>query len=75
MIPLHPTVDDLTPWALRGLEEEFQNRPPREADGSKRCSREDFSLGFLGALVFLRSASSFRQRGSEEAHAEELRKA
>ena len=64
-MPLQPTVDDLSPWTLRGLEEEFSHR---ERD---KCSREDFAAGFIGALVFLRSASSFKQRGSESAHAAE----
>jgi hypothetical protein len=55
-IRLHPTVEDLTPWTARGLEEEFQHRE------REKCSREDFAAGFIAALVWLRSASSFKQR-------------
>lgn len=56
-----PDFYDLTPWMQRALEEAYDNRPPRESDGSKRASREDFRAGFIAALLSLRSWSSFRE--------------
>jgi hypothetical protein len=49
------TVDDLQPWAARALEEAYHHANRRE-----KCSREDFSSGFLAALEWLKSTSSFR---------------
>lgn len=48
------TVDDLRPHAERALEEAYHRAGRRE-----KCSREDFSSGFVAALEWLRSASSF----------------
>lgn len=56
-----PEFDDLTPWAQRTCERAYQKRPGRESDGSKRASREDFRAGFIAALLFLHSWSSFRE--------------
>jgi len=52
-------LDSLQPWARRALEQAYDQRPPRESDGSRRASREDFTAGFLAALVWLDSRSSF----------------
>lgn len=56
-----PDFDDLTAWAQRACEEAYQHRPPRESDGTKRASREDFRAGFIAALVWARSWSSFKE--------------
>lgn len=47
------TVEDLKPHAARALEEAYQHRSRIQA------SREDFSSGFIAALEWLRSTSSF----------------
>jgi uncharacterized protein (DUF2132 family) len=57
-----PTVDDLTPWARRLLEEAYT----REGARREKCSREDFSAGYIEALVQLRSLSSFRSKEAME---------
>lgn len=57
-------VDHLSPWARRALERAYDQRPPRESDGSRRASREDFTAGFLAALVWLGSKSSFTEEGT-----------
>ena len=49
---------DLAPHARRALEKAYERR------GRERASRADIAAGFIEALVFLGSKSSFR----EEAH-------
>jgi hypothetical protein len=49
----HPTVDDLSPWTRRAMNEAYDARE------RKQMSREDFQAGFLAALVALGSKSSF----------------
>lgn len=58
-----PDLDILAPWARRALEQAYDQRPPRESDGSRRASREDFAAGFVAALVWLGSKSSFTKEG------------
>lgn len=48
-----PRKDDLTPWALRHLEEAYQRRE------RPQCSREDFEAGYLSALIDANVMSSF----------------
>lgn len=48
------TVDDLRPHAARALEEAYHH-----ADRREKCSREDFSAGWIAALEWLHSVSSF----------------
>lgn len=45
--------DDLSTWAKQGLERAYQERD------RPKCSREDFADGFIAALRWLRSKSSF----------------
>lgn len=45
--------DDLAPWARRELERSYQQRE------RPKCSREDFTDGFIAALVALGSKSAF----------------
>jgi hypothetical protein len=47
-------VSDLTPFMQRRLLEAYERRTRR------RCSQEDFSDGYLAALIDLGSRSSFR---------------
>ena len=58
-IPLEPTLDDLQPWVARAFEDAYQHRP------RERASREDMAYGFLSALVYLRSVSSFKPHAED----------
>jgi hypothetical protein len=49
-----PREEQLEPWTRRALEEAYQGRE------RARCSRDDFRDGFLSALLYLRSKSSFK---------------
>lgn len=49
-------IDDLQPWARKALDEAYRSSERRGG----RASREDFSEGFIAALVWARSWSSFR---------------
>jgi hypothetical protein len=49
-----PTVDDL------------KEAYTREGARREKCSREDFSAGYIAALVQLRSLSSFRSKEAME---------
>jgi hypothetical protein len=53
------TEDDLTPRAKQVFERVYSERP------RDRASRDDIAAGFIGALVWLNSKSSFKP----EAHA------
>lgn len=56
------TIEDLQPWARRAFEEAY-------ADLSKRrykCSRDDFASGFIAALEWAKSSSSFRVKESPQ---------
>ena len=61
--PLPPSSDvkvsDLTPFMRRRLLEAYERRTRR------RCSQEDFSDGYIAALIDLGSRSSFRARPEE----------
>ena len=48
-----PAVRDLAPWAKRALDEAYKNREREKA------SRDDFSDGFIAALLALHSRSAF----------------
>ena len=49
------TVEDLAPWARRAFEQAYADLSNRR----ERCSREDFASGWIAALEYLRSESSF----------------
>lgn len=49
----YPAEDDLQVWARNALEDAYQQRQ------RPKCSREDFADGWIAALVYLRSRSSF----------------
>jgi hypothetical protein len=49
----YPAEDDLQVWTRNALEDAYQQRQ------RPKCSRDDFSDGFLAALVYLGSRSSF----------------
>lgn len=48
------TVDNLRPHAKRGLEAAY-----KDADRRAKCSRADFTSGWIAALEWLSSTSSF----------------
>lgn len=48
------TEADLRPHARRGLAEAYDHAARRS-----RCSRQDFTSGFVAALEWIRSTSSF----------------
>jgi hypothetical protein len=54
------TETDLAPWARRQLDLAYEERARAKA------SREDFTEGFIGALLALRSFSSFTREAEEE---------
>lgn len=54
------TVDELTAWTRRQMEQDYAARPARD-DGSKRQSREDWQAGYLAALERFCPRSAFRQ--------------
>lgn len=55
-----PTYDDLEPFAQAILDRLYAARDPRESDGSKRQSREDFRAGCIAAAMHFRVRSWFR---------------
>jgi hypothetical protein len=57
-----PTVDDLTEIAKGALERAYTQEGTRRP----RCSREDFTAGWIAALVWNRSWSSFKTRPEVE---------
>lgn len=50
------TVEELQPWAARALDQAYATEGKRR----EKCSREDFTAGWMAALEWLRSASSFK---------------
>lgn len=56
----HPTEDDLQIWTKNALEDAYQQRE------RPRCSRDDFRDGFISALIYLRSRSSFMEGLKDE---------
>ena len=54
------TVDDLQPWALRAFEHAYADLGKRR----DKCSREDFASGFIAALEWVKSWSSFKSTGA-----------
>jgi hypothetical protein len=54
-----PTEADLAPWAKVLLEDGYMLR------GRQRCSREDYAIGFIGALVGLRWRAAFVKESDE----------
>lgn len=56
------TADDLRPHAKRALEAAY-----KDSDRREKCSRDDFTSGWLAALEWLRSSSSFVPEPDAEA--------
>jgi hypothetical protein len=50
------TLNDLQPWALRAFESAYSDLSKRR----EKCSPEDFAGGFIAALAWSRSSSSFK---------------
>jgi hypothetical protein len=58
------TADDLLPFARKVLEDEYQSSNRRE-----RCSREDFTAGFMAAVLHFKVRNYFDPEVWAEAHA------
>jgi len=56
------TVDELQPWEEARLREAYDNRLPRESDGTKRQSKEDFIAGWLACLEAHHVGGAFKPR-------------
>lgn len=48
------TIDDLNPYGQKRLEEDYQN-----ANRRKRCSREDFTAGWIACAEHFRILTLF----------------
>jgi len=49
-------LSTLTSLGRAMFDKAYANRPNRETDGTKKASREDFALGFVGALRAIEAA-------------------
>lgn len=54
------SIDDLHPWEESRLREAFAKRLPRESDGTKRQSREDFTAGWIACLEMHHVSGAFK---------------